>query len=81
MGRLNDTKAISSRPLHEGNTSCPDHGEAVVHRMRPKRGEREDWWDEDKKEFVPHVPRPQTDAGSESLRGAVMYLGKKLGKG
>jgi hypothetical protein len=76
--RLNDTKAIVETPLHHhlslesmlegGGWASPNLGEAHPAERRALRG------------MLEAKPARSACAGSESLRGATAYLGKKIGQ-
>ena len=78
MSRLNDTAGIKGIPLKGCTTrACPDDGGAVTARRAIAGMKQYSYMDEKGDEV--EVSRPHPNAGSESLRGATMYLGKKLG--
>lgn len=70
--RLNDTRAIASRSLNGGNTSCPDAGEALTARRNIPGMLRNTYIDEEGDVGGHYVPEPS--AGGEGLRSATMYL-------
>ena len=74
MGRLNDTEAISSRPLKGGNQACPDAGEAQTAR----RGELARTYSDEGMDRTGRTGSP--NAGVESGKAALGYLGKKVGE-
>lgn len=72
MGRLNDTEAIVRVSLRNGDTSCPDAGEAQTSR----RGPFADYWQEEGAE--PKLRN--TNAGVESGKAALGHLGRRPGR-
>jgi hypothetical protein len=75
--RLNDTRALSERPIRGGDTPDPAAGGACCRRS-PRLGEAS-------VAFTPEggvevLLRPEPSAGSESLRGATAYLGERIGE-
>lgn len=71
--RLNDTVAVRSMPCRDGWMGPnPDAGTARC--ARPQRGEDVTVRPNGHERLL----RAPADAGSESLRGATMYLGEKL---
>jgi hypothetical protein len=75
--RLNDTRALSERPIRGGDTPNPAAGGACCHRS-PRPGEASVAFSPEGGYEV--QTRPQPDVGSESLRGATAYLGERIGE-
>ena len=74
---VNPTKPLRSPAGERGNRKTdPDAGEAVVAR-RAVAGEFRNTYDYETNDMVGRA-RPHPDAGNESLRGAAMYLGKRI---
>ena len=71
MPRLSDTKALSSKGIRGGDTSCPDAGRAITARMAIP-GALQYSYGAEGLDLVP-VP-PRGGVGGEGLRGAVMIL-------
>ncbi len=77
MARLNDTAGLVGVQMKGCTTrACPDDG-AVVTARRAIAGMKQYSYMDEKGDLV-DVVRPGPGVGSESLRGATMYLGKKL---
>ena len=72
MSRLNDTRAIVSRPIEGGNHSCPDAGAAMTARRNIPGMLRNSYYDE-KGDLAGHLV-PEPGVGGEGLRSAVMCL-------
>ena len=92
MARLNDTRASVDTPLHScagdplraksgerGNyPPCPDGGMAITAR-RNIPGMMQYAYADEAGDAVYGVNRKTADVGSESLKGAMMVLGKRIG--
>jgi hypothetical protein len=78
MARLNDTRAVVAIPYREGCLGPLERSEGgrVSSRANPNAGEACTFRREQPEAY--DCSRPETSAGSESLRGAVMFLGKRI---